>query len=678
MDFGFYSLLPPLTAIALAVFTRRIILPLATGCFVGAVLLALGTTEAVSDLGSDGKVQVRFRSASSFLGVEPSVALIYDEIESGSPVSVEEMLFFGELLGTPEVVVGISNSPANEATVEDFLKEFNSKNLGITASLDPDDDAKTVIGRHADTEELEMLTFAPEWSVIDSKSVRLVLPTSDVIQTVMIQSPKIFFKAIYESVISLSHVQALIFSLLLAAMVGTLESGGGMRVLIERVSARIKTRRGAQTMIATSGLAVFFDDYANTLLLGGTMRSTADRYKLSRQKLAYFVDSTAAPVAGIALISTWTAIEISYISDGLASSGIDDPQAAFAMFLRSIPYRFYPWLALIMVFSVAILQRDFGPMLKSEIEADKELSGSSKPLGDKCQDDSRHLWIAAVLPVLLCLITVLTVLTITGTNTLADSQAISDEDGLIKRIGQILGNGDSFLALMVGGATGLSSAVLLHAVMGTSLKICVQGSIKGARQILPAMLILWFAWALSGMTEKDGLDTGGYLASLLSNQLPIFLLPSVVFILAGVMAFSTGTSWGTMGILTPLSVGLSIQMSGEPDQLDSSIVLATAGSVLAGAIFGDHCSPISDTTVFASRASGCDHISHVRTQMPYAILVGILSVVFGTLPAAVGVSPWLCLFGASIGIILVVRFLGKRVEDELQVSEIKEPEIANH
>ena len=125
--------------------------------------------------------------------------------------------------------------------------------------------------------------------------------------------------------------------------------------------------------------------------------------------------------------------------------------------------------------------------------------------------------------------------------------------------------------------------------MGTSLKICVQGSIKGARQILPAMLILWFAWALSGMTEKDGLDTGGYLASLLSNQLPIFLLPSVVFILAGVMAFSTGTSWGTMGILTPLSVGLSIQMSGEPDQLDSSIVLAT-GSVLAGAIFGDHCS----------------------------------------------------------------------------------------
>ena len=133
-----------------------------------------------------------------------------------------------------------------------------------------------------------------------------------------------------------------------------------------------------------------------------------------------------------------------------------------------------------------------------------------------------------------------------------------------------------------------------------------------------------------------------------------------------------------MGILTPLSVGLSIQMSGEPDQLDSSIVLATAGSVLAGAIFGDHCSPISDTTVFASRASGCDHISHVRTQMPYAILVGILSVVFGTLPAAVGVSPWLCLFGASIGIILVVRFLGKRVEDELQVSEIEELKIANH
>ena len=204
------------------------------------------------------------------------------------------------------------------------------------------------------------------------------------------------------------------------------------------------------------------------------------------------------------------------------------------------------------------------------------------------------------------------------TNTLADSQAISDEDGLIKRIGQILGNGDSFLALMVGGATGLSSAVLLHAVMGTSLKICVQVRLK-VRQILPAMLILWFAWALSGMTEKEGLDTGGYLASLLSNQLPIFLLPSVVFILAGVMAFRLAPV-GNDGNLTPLSVGLSIQMSGEPDQLDSSIVLATAGSVPP--VRSLVMFTVSDTTVFASRASGAIIYRMSELKCPMRFLWG--------------------------------------------------------
>ncbi|MDC0288809.1 hypothetical protein OAL01_05100, partial [Rubripirellula sp.] len=473
----------------------------------------------------------------------------------------------------------------------------------------------------------------------------------------------IFVTTIYESISSVSHIQALIFSLLLGAMVGTLESGGGMRVLIQRVSSKIKSRRGAQTLIATSGLAVFFDDYANTLLLGGTMRSTADRYRLSRQKLAYLVDSTAAPVAGLAVVSTWAAIEISYMADGLAVAGINDNQAAFEMFIRSIPYRFYPWLALVMVYCITISQRDFGPMLKAEqaalmVDPDGDLEED-----DKVAEPYPRLWWAAVVPVVLCVVSVMVVLVYTGIEAQAASEDAAivgqAENSWLRQAGQVIGNGDSYVALMVGGAVGLLAAVWMHiALGGCRFTECMKGAFGGARQMGPALLILWFAWALSAMTEKNALDTGGYLSSILSDRLNVHLLPTVVFLIAGAMAFSTGTSWGTMAILTPLSIGLALQLDAEGGP-DGAIALATCGSVLAGAIFGDHCSPISDTTVLSSRASGCDHVAHVRTQMPYAMVVGVVCILGGTIPAAFGVSPWISLVLGTVVLVAVVRGFGK-------------------
>jgi len=201
--------------------------------------------------------------------------------------------------------------------------------------------------------------------------------------------------------------------------------------------------------------------------------------------------------------------------------------------------------------------------------------------------------------------------------------------------------------------------VLMHLWLGgCRLTECLKGSFGGACQMGPALLILWFAWGLSAMTDKNALDTGGYLSSVLSDRLDVQLLPTVVFIIAAAMAFSTGTSWGTMAMLTPLSIGLALQLdpAGGPE---GAITLATCGSVLAGAIFGDHCSPISDTTVLSSRASGCDHVAHVRTQMPYAIVVGLVCILCGTLPAAFGVSPWISLGLGSVSLVLVVRCFGK-------------------
>lgn len=478
------------------------------------------------------------------------------------------------------------------------------------------------------------------------------------------QAPYNFGVAILESIFSKDHLQALAFSLLLGAMVGVLEIGGAMKSLVASIARRIKTRKGAQTMIATSGLAIFFDDYANTLLVGGTMRGTADRYGISRSKLAYLVDSTAAPVAGLSVISTWAATEVTYMVDGLNAAGVTDPAAGFELFLRSIPYRFYPCLALVMVFLVARSGRDFGPMRVAE-QKSADISSETGRDAEKKEPENdpviRHAWAATILPVLLCVLVVNLVLVYTGYHSVGPNQA-----GLSwwRYVGLVIGNGDSYLALILGGAAGWISTMLGHrALCHSTAKTLASGTLKGVSQMLPAMLILWFAWALSAMTGADALDTGGYLANMLTGSLDPRLLPTSVFLIAGLMSFSTGTSWGTMAILTPLSVtlALSLEAASNGGVLDpaGSICLATCGSVLAGAIFGDHCSPISDTTVLSSRASGCDHVEHVRTQMPYALVVAAVCIVFGCIPAAMGLSPWISLSLATGTLWAIQRSCGK-------------------
>ena len=486
-----------------------------------------------------------------------------------------------------------------------------------------------------------------------------------------------FFEFLWESVKDKDHLYAFAFSMLLAAMVGVLEHCGGMRDLVARLSRRIRTRAGAQRMMFGSGLALFFDDYANTLLIGGTMRGAADRYGVSREKLAYLVDSTAAPVAGLAVISTWSAIEISYMQEGLVEAGVTDPAAPLWLFLRSIPHRFYCWLALAFIAVNVFSGRDWGPMLRAEQAA------RPRPPADVAETSINTrfpLWIAAIVPVLVCVAVVLFFLVRTG----LASEDLPPLDGMVwwQKAGTIMGNGNSFVALTYGGGLGWLTAIILHAIGGrTDAATLAWSSVRGAWQMLPAMFILWLAWAIASVTGKDMLDTGGYLSAMLNNQLDPRLLPTLVFALAGGVAFATGTSWGTMGILTPLSVNLAIRMTqpamnaGAGLDLDLAatemaadwqswighpIVLSTSGAVLAGAILGDHCSPISDTTVLSSRSSGCDHVAHVRTQMPYALSVAGVSIALGTIPAALGVSAWLCLFLGILAVIGLLYGLGRR------------------
>jgi Na+/H+ antiporter NhaC len=458
-----------------------------------------------------------------------------------------------------------------------------------------------------------------------------------------------FVLEIWTSVTGYDHLRALAFSLLLGGMVGVLEMGGGMVKLVEQMSRKVRSRRGAQTLIASLGMGIFFDDYANTLLVGGTMRTTADKYRISRAKLAYLVDTTSAPVAGLSPISTWVVTEISYVAAGLTAASILDV-SPFALLVASIPFRFYPILALVMVFAIAISDRDFGPMRKQlpnplQPTNSSETTSTPKP-------NAKLGW-AAIIPIIGCVGGVLASLFLSG------SKANGIESPhLLKHLGNILSSGDSYGALIHGGGLGLILAIALHRMLGgPSMTRLLHGALAGAAQMLPAMMILWLAWALSAQTDSGQLNSGGFIASLLSERVSPILLPTCVFLISAGVAFSTGTSWGTMAILTPIAMHLGISVAGGDPY--HPIAIATLGSVLAGAIFGDHCSPISDTTVLSSRASGCDHITHVRTQMPYAISVGVISILLGSLPVSFGFSPYLCLAAGSIAVIGMVMLVGK-------------------
>ena len=472
-------------------------------------------------------------------------------------------------------------------------------------------------------------------------------------------------KYLFGSVWDADHGLVLAFTLLMGAMVGVVHVGGGMHALVDRLARVARNRRGGQLTVWGLGLAVFFDDYANSLLLGSTMRPLMDRLKVSREKLAFLVDSTAAPVAGLAVVSTWVAGEIGYIGDGLdqvrLAGGPVDP---LAVFVATIPYRFYVLWMLLLVPMIAILGRDFGPMLRAERRA----AGHAPP-GDR---PARHdalarlpepepgvprRWINALGPVALVVAVTLGVWFATGVRAVA--AASEGPAGWI----DVMEAGDSYTALVFGSAAGWGLAVLLagaqRAARGAQL---VRATLAGARMMMPAMFILWLAWALAEVSGRGDLRTGEYLGSLLEGRIDVAWMPSVVFLAASLVAFSTGTSWGTMGILTPLVVPIvcrMLQAAGSVPSADAPILLASIGSVLAGAIFGDHCSPISDTTVLSSRASGCDHIAHVWTQLPYALVVGAVAILLGTLPVGLGAPVWLLLPAGPIALLVVVRFVGR-------------------
>jgi len=471
------------------------------------------------------------------------------------------------------------------------------------------------------------------------------------------------------------HLSVILFSLMIGGMVGIISKNGGTAGIVRSVIGWASTPRRGQATTGVLGLGIFFDDYANTLIVGNTMRPITDRLKVSREKLAYLVDSTAAPVATLALVTTWIGFQVGLIGSATAQIGAID-EAPYSVFLNALAYNYYPFLALLFVFMVALLGRDFGPMLTAERRARQtgQLHWPDANTGvSQAEDEERepksdkpHRARNAVIPILVLVLGSLGGIYITG--------AQDNPAGAPLR--EIIGAGDSYQAMMwasllsvlVAGALSLGQRIL-------SLGEVIDAWYTGVRSMLLAVIILVLAWALSNVNEV--LHTADYLVSILGDAVDPRLLPTIIFVLAAVTAFATGSSWGVMGIIMPLAIPLSwaiLSAAGMTGAEGMAIFYATVASVLAGAVWGDHCSPISDTTILSSLATQCDHIDHVRTQLPYALLVGIVAISLGSLPVAYGYYEWWQALLGGIAFLLVFLLVIGRNPDKVTAGQ-EEPGV---
>lgn len=458
------------------------------------------------------------------------------------------------------------------------------------------------------------------------------------------------------SVTNPNQASILLFSFMIGGMVGIVMKNGGMQGVVQIIVRWATSARRGQLTTAFLGVVIFFDDYANTLVVGNTMRQVTDRLRVSREKLAYIVDSTAAPVSCIALVTTWIGYEVGLIGTSIEPLGLG--MSAYSVFLNSIPYSFYPFLTLFFVFTIANTGRDFGPMHAAEQRA--RSTGQVLAPGasvDAAASDSAELELKegmavramnAVVPIAALIGSVLVGLYVTG-----EGDNLRD----------IVGSADSYTALLWGSLIGVLVAASLTLAQGLlNTGEIVDAWYSGLKSMLFAMIILVLAWSLAAVSLQ--LHTADYLVSVLSGSLVPGVVPALVFVLAAATAFATGSSWATMGILMPLVVPLVWAVLNAGGATGSLHVLySTVACVLAGAVLGDHCSPISDTTILSSMASGSDHVDHVRTQLPYALTVGTVAVLVGTLPTGFGVPWWLCMpIGATV-LYAIVRYVGRPVEE---------------
>ncbi|WP_323172957.1 Na+/H+ antiporter NhaC family protein [Natrialba sp. PRR66] len=448
------------------------------------------------------------------------------------------------------------------------------------------------------------------------------------------------------------HAEIIAFTFLLGAGIALVWRMGGSVAVAQAATTRVDSHRRVGLVAWLLGLVWFFDDYANTAIVGSAVKDIADEVRMSREKLAYILDSTAAPVATFG-ISSWVAFQIGLIQDVYDSEAISgETPSAVGTFLRSIPFNVYCLLALLMVLIIVLTRRDFGEMLDAEARAQRTgkvtredatpLQSMKKDLGEPAVDDP--LLRTFVVPVAVLVTVVVGGATITGFQAagVTPGEALSETGALI----DVIDNTDFTGALVWGSFSMVATAVAMALYDDVlTLEESMETILDGFGIMLTAVSILVMAWSIGTVAEV--LETGQYVTALAEGIVTPTLLPVVVLLSTGIIAFSIGTSWGTMGIVTPIAVPMAYEIGGGSPELLSVAV----GAIFSGAIFGDHCSPISDTTILSSTFAGADHIDHVRTQLYYALTVLAVSIVVYLLYGFFGLSPFVLV---PIGAVVLV------------------------
>ena len=457
--------------------------------------------------------------------------------------------------------------------------------------------------------------------------------------------------------------------LVIGGVINLVAKMGGAKAIAEALAKKAKTAKSAQLITWFLGICVFFDDYANSLIVGPIMRPVADKMKISRERLAFIIDATAAPIAGLAIISTWIGLEVSLISEGFESIGVE--ASGFGVFLQTIPYRFYNILILAFIVITIITLREFGPMRKAEISARKlkdltneEIAVTSSHMDELEPKEGVKLSIwNAIVPIGALIISAIVAFYYSGY-----SSIMAGDDIAIKAI--VTNSPLSFKAILeVFAASDASIALLQSAIFTTVVAIvravwkkiftiseAIEVWIDGMKGLIITAVILILAWSLGSVIKELG--AAEYLVEALNGAIPAFLLPSLIFILGAIISFSTGSAYGTMSILMPLAIPLAYKINPE-----MSFVIVSTSAVLTGAIFGDHCSPISDTTILSSMGAGCSHIDHVKTQMWYALFVAAITILFGYIPAGFGLPIYIVLPMSCVALFIGVMIFGKKVEE---------------
>ena len=420
----------------------------------------------------------------------------------------------------------------------------------------------------------------------------------------------------------------IIFLALLWAVVMLVDKSGGSRAYGRWAEKRLKSRRSAAFFTSLLGILIFIDDGFNCLTVGTVMRPITDRFRISREKLAYIIDATAAPVCIIAPVSSWAVAVASEVSE----------TDGFNIFLKIIPYNFYALLTIIMVFFICFTGKDFGPMKAAE---ERMLKEGPEKQSEADWTESKGQVIDLVLPIVVLIICAICGMAYVGG--FFEGVSFSEAIGYNPTAG-----------LSLGAFAGLVTAFVLYIPRGLMTpKEFIKCIVDGIGSIVPPMLILILSWSLGGVCRQL-IGTGVFISGFVStSNLPMALLPVLIFVIAALMSFSMGTSWGTFGMLIPI-----VTMICETD-VAAALLLPALGATLAGSVYGDHCSPISDTTILASTGADCMHIRHFETQLPYATLVAVVCAV-GYLIAGFTLTPWISIVVATLLLIGAVVFLSGR------------------